>query len=61
MGYNPGRTARVRIAVTPDGKGYVILFADGNILKFGSAATGAIGAAWATRRGRVPTPPARSR
>jgi hypothetical protein len=28
----------------PDGKGYLILLADGNVLKFGSAATGAIAA-----------------
>jgi hypothetical protein len=44
MGYFPGQDTARSIAVMPDGKGYLILLSGGAILKFGSAATGAIGA-----------------
>jgi hypothetical protein len=44
MGYYPGQDTARSIAVMPDGKGYLILLGGGTILKFGSAATGAIGA-----------------
>jgi hypothetical protein len=44
MGYFPGQDAARSIAVMPDGKGYLILLSGGTILKYGSAATGAIGA-----------------
>ena len=42
MGYYPGQDVARSIAVMPDGKGYLILLADGNVLKYGSAATGAM-------------------
>src|SRR5262249_32896759 len=44
MPWSPGEDVARSIAITPDGKGYLILLADGRIMKYGSAATGALGA-----------------
>jgi hypothetical protein len=42
MPFYPGEDVARSIAITPDGKGYVILKGDGSAMKFGSATTGPI-------------------